>query len=342
MDNMKLLEELCNARGVSGDDGEVKDIIIREIKPYCDKLYIDKVGNLIAFKKGAKTPKNKIMFCAHTDEVGLMITGILKDGTLTFEAVGGIDPRVLSAKRVLVGELPGVICSKPVHCKSADERKKAAPIKELVIDIGALTRKQAEKSVKIGDTVTFCSDFLKLGENKIKAKALDDRLGCWLMCKMIKSDIEYDAYFAFTQCEEVGCRGAVSATMQLKPDIGIVLETTTAADISGVSGDKKVCTQDGGAVISIIDGATIYDRTLYRLAVECAQRNDIKWQTKTAVAGGNDSRSVQRAGDGTRVLAVSAPCRYLHTPSCVIDMRDAQGMEKLCMKLIEEYGEIEL
>ena len=136
MVNIKLLERLCNARGVSGDDGEVKKIIIDEIKPYCDKLYVDRVGNLIAYKKGRKTPKNKIMFCAHTDEVGLMITGIHKDGTLAFECVGGIDPRVLSAKRVMVGNIPGIICSKPIHTKTAEERKKVCPVKDLVIDIG--------------------------------------------------------------------------------------------------------------------------------------------------------------------------------------------------------------
>lgn len=342
LDNMKLLEKLCVAKGVSGDDDEVKNIIISEIKPYCDELYIDKVGNLIAFKKGKKTPKNKIMFCAHTDEVGLMITGILKDGTLTFEIVGGVEDCVLSAKRVLVGDTPGVICSKPIHCKTADERKKAVPAKDLVIDIGAFSRKQAQKVVKIGDTATFRSDFVSLGENKLKAKALDDRLGCWAMCNIIKSDIEYDAYFAFTQCEEVGCRGAVGAAYRIKPDIGIVLETTTAADIAGVSEDKKVCELNGGAVISIIDNGTIYDRTLYKIAVECAEKNDIKWQTKKMVAGGNDARSVQRAGEGARVLALSVPCRYLHTPSTVADIRDAERTQALCAKLIEEYGEIEI
>ena len=342
MADVKLLEQLCNARGVSGDDGEVKELIINDIKQYCDKLYIDKVGNLIAFKKGTKAPKNKIMFFAHTDEVGFMITGILKDGTLTFEKVGGIDDRVISAKRVMVGDIHGVICSKPIHCKTADERKKAIACSELVIDIGATSRKQAEKLVKIGDTVTFCSDFIQMGEHKIKAKALDDRLGCWLMCNIIKEELMYDTWFAFTQCEEVGCRGAVSATMGVKPDIGIVLETTTAADIKGVSGDKQVCKQDGGAVLSIMDFGTIYDRDLYKAAVSCAEKNDIKWQTKTLVSGGNDSRSVQKAGEGAKVLAMSAPCRYLHTPSCVVDMRDAKCMQDLCIKLIEEYGEMEI
>ncbi|MBE6687950.1 MAG: M42 family metallopeptidase [Ruminococcaceae bacterium] len=342
MDNIKLLKELCDAKGVSGNDDEVKNIIIREIKPYCERLYVDKVGNLIAYKKGEKTPKNKMMFSAHTDEVGLMITGILDDGTLTFEPVGGIDSRVLSAKRVRVGELPGVICSKPIHCKTAEERKKATPYRELVIDIGANSKKQAQQYVKIGDTVTFFTEFAKFGENKIKAKALDDRLGCWLMCNLIKCETKYDAYFAFTQCEEVGCRGAMSAAAHIKPDIGVILETTTAADISGVSGDKRVCLQDGGAVLSIIDNGTVYDRNIYNAAVECAERSGIKWQTKTYVSGGNDSRAVQRAGNGAKVLAVSAPCRYLHTPSCVVDLRDAENMQELCLKLIEEYGDMEI
>lgn len=342
MADLKLLEALCNAKGVSGDDGEVKQVIIESIKDHCQKLYIDKVGNLIAFKKGNKTPRNRLMVCAHTDEVGLMITGILKDGTLTFEAVGGIDSRVLSAKRVMVGDIPGIICSKPIHCKTAEERKKAVPCNELVIDIGSFSKKESEKLVKIGDTATFRSDFVKLGENKIKAKALDDRLGCYIMCNMIKNDPVYDTYFAFTQCEEVGCRGAISAATAIRPDIGIVLETTTAADIHGVSGDKRVCEQNDGGVLSIIDGGTIYDRRLYKKAVECAERNEIKVQTKKYVSGGNDSRSVQRAADGARVTALSAPCRYLHTPSCVVDMRDAEEMEKLCMKLIEEYGDMDI
>jgi len=340
--DLKLLEALCNAKGVSGNDDDVKKIIIDCIKDHCDKLYVDKVGNLIAFKKGENIPANKLMICAHTDEVGLMITGILKDGTLTFENVGGIDSRVLSAKRVMVGDIPGVICSKPIHCKTADERKKAVPYNELVIDIGSFSKKETEKLVKIGDTATFQSDFVKLGENKVKAKALDDRLGCYIMCNMIKKSIAYDTYFAFTQCEEVGCRGAVSAATAIKPDIGIVLETTTAADIHGVSDDKKVCKQNEGGVLSVMDGGTIYDRELYRKANECANKNGIKVQTKMYVSGGNDSRAVQRAASGTRVTAISAPCRYLHTPSCVVDMRDAEEMEKLCMKLIEEYGEMDI
>ena len=342
MADMVLLEKLCNASGVSGDDGEVKEIIISEIKEYCDKLYIDKVGNLIAFKKGKSEPKKRLMVCAHTDEVGLMITGILKDGTLTFEPVGGVDSRVLSAKRVSVGKIPGIICSKPIHCKTAEERKSAVPYKDLVIDIGTFSKKESAKLVKVGDTVTFRSDFLKMGDNKIKAKALDDRLGCYIMCNMLKCELPFDTYFAFTQCEEVGCRGAVSAASSIKPDIGIVLETTTAADIHGVSGDKRVCEQGEGGVLSIMDGGTIYDRTLYRTAVECAEKNGIKVQTKKYISGGNDSRSVQRSAGGARVAALSAPCRYLHTPSCVVDMRDAEEMEKLCMKLIEEYGEIDI
>lgn len=340
--DLDLLERLCNADGVSGNDDAVKKIIIDQIKPYCDELFIDRVGNIIAHKKGLKTPKNKIMISAHTDEVGGMITGILKDGTLTFEMVGGIDPCVLSAKRVKIGNVSGIICSKPIHCKTPEERKKAVPVKDLVIDIGANSRSQANQYVNIGDTVCFKSDFVKMGENKIKAKALDDRLGCWIMCNIIKGDIEYDAYFAFTQCEEVGCRGALSAAMRIKPDIGIVLETTTAADIQGVSGDKKVCVQNQGAVLSIIDNGTIYDKFLYEVAVESAQNSGIKWQTKTLVAGGNDSRSIQRAANGARVLAISAPCRYLHTPSCVVDMRDADQMQKLCVKLIEKYGDMNI
>ncbi|MBQ9941325.1 MAG: M42 family peptidase [Clostridia bacterium] len=342
MANLELLEKLCNASGVSGNDDEVKDIIINEIRNYCDRLYIDRVGNLIGLKKGRKVSKNRIMICAHTDEVGLMITGILKDGTLTFEAVGGIDCRVLSAKRVMIGKIPGIICSKPIHCKTAEERKIPVPTKNLVIDIGTESRKETQELVKIGDTATFRSEFIRLGENKIKAKALDDRLGCYIMCNILKKDLEYDTYFAFTQCEEVGCRGAVSAAMSIKPDIGIVLETTTAADIYGVSGDRTVCEQNGGAVVSIIDGSTIYDRTLYKVAVECAKKNNIKIQTKKYVSGGNDARSLQRTAGGAKVTAISLPCRYLHTPSCVGDMRDAEQMEKLCFKLIQEYGDLDI
>lgn len=336
---LDLIKRLCDASGVSGSEQAIAQIITQEIKDFAD-IKKDRLGNIIAFKKGKKEALTKFMLCAHMDEVGLIITTITDKGLLKFDTVGGIDPRVIAGKRVFVGKnnIAGVVGVTAMHLVGSVELKNAPSVDKLYIDIGTSTKSEAEKLVSIGDDAVFDSEFIEFGDGFIKAKAIDDRAGCAMLIEMIKSDLQYDTFFAFTVQEEVGSRGAKTATFAIKPEAAIVLEATTAADIPFVDEHKKVCFAGHGPVLSFMDKGTIYDRGLYNLACETAEQEGIPHQVKLAVAGGNDSASVHITGEGVKTLAISLPCRYLHTASCVIKYSDAVESLKLVTKFAEKVA----
>ena len=334
----EILEKLCNLDGTSGDEKAVRDFIIGEIKDYCE-YRIDNLGNIIAFKKGKNKSAKKLMIDAHMDEVGLIITSVTSEGFLKFKTVGGIDVSALMFRNVMInGKLNGVISGKPVHLASSEERKKLPKEESLYIDIGADSKEEAEKLVSIGDSVHFKSDYVEFGNNKIKAKAIDDRFGCAIMLKMLQQELEYDTYFAFLVQEEVGCRGAGPAVWRVRPDYAIVLEATTASDIAFVDDENTVCRQGEGAVVSFMDRSTVYDMELFKGAFEIAKEKGIKIQPKTTVAGGNDAGTIHKSCEGVRTIAVSLPCRYIHSGTCVADKRDMNACYDLAKALVEEYA----
>lgn len=328
-----MLKELCNLNGTSGDEGAVRDYIINEIKDYCE-YSIDNLGSVIAFKKGKKTPSKKVMLCAHMDEVGFIITDIDDNGYLSFSTVGGIDSKVIADRVVMINDVKGVIGLKPIHLLSADEQKSAPTVKSMKIDIGAKNKEDALKYVHPGNYAYFCDDYYEFGDGFIKSKALDDRIGCMLLIELIKSDLDYDMYFCFNVQEEVGLRGAMCTSYQVQSDVSVVLEATTAADLCGVTGGDRVCVLGNGPVVSFMDGRTIYDKDLYNLAMNTAEENNIPVQTKTAIAGGNDAGAVQSSGKGSKVLAVSLPCRYIHSAASVVKKSDIEETRKLLNKLL--------
>lgn len=330
-----MLKALCQLNSTSGDENAVRDFIISEIKDYC-KYEVDNLGSVIAYKKGKKTPEKAVSINAHMDEVGFIVTGITEDGYLRFSTVGGIDSRVCLDRLVTVerNNVSGVIADKAFHLLSADEKSKCPDFDGLLIDIGADSKEQAENVVNVGDFVYFVSDYVELGNGFIKAKALDDRIGCMLMIELIKSDLEYDTVFCFNVQEEVGLRGAKCTAHRLNADVAVVLEATTAADLCGVTGCDRVCVLGNGPVVSFMDRSTIYDRGLYDLAFSVANDNGIPIQTKTAVAGGNDAGAIQTAGNGARVIAISLPCRYIHSANSVVKMEDIESTRKLLKELL--------
>ncbi len=337
-DIFKTLKELCSLCGISGNEDNVREYIYNEILPYADEIKTDGMGNLIVHKYGKQEAKNKIMLAAHMDEVGLMISSIEKNGLLRFECIGGIDERILPGKRVKIGEHYGVIGIKPIHLSKGEERERAIGIDNLYIDIGAKDEKDAKKSVDIGDAAIFDTQYEDFGDNLIKARALDDRCGCALMINMIKSELLYDMYFAFTVQEEIGLRGARAASFGIDPEYAIVLETTTAADIAGVVGSSRVCILGNGPAISFMDRRTIYDRELFDLAFRLSEENNIKCQAKTQVAGGNDAGVIHISNSGIKTMAISMPCRYLHSPACIINKDDLIGMAKLAKLCAENIA----
>ncbi|MBQ7990581.1 MAG: hypothetical protein IJ251_05995 [Oscillospiraceae bacterium] len=217
----------------------------------------------------------------------------------------------------------GGIGTRPIHNLSADERKTPVRFRDLYIDIGAKDREEAERYVSIGDSAYFLTGWNVSRDGYIRSKAIDDRIGCAVMLTMIIMGLpEYDTTFTFVTQEEVGLRGSRTAAFTVQPDMAIVIEATTAADIPLSEGAQRCCELGKGAVVSYMDRSTLYDRQMYDLSRRIAAEKGIGWQTKTVVAGGNDSGAIHISGKGVRTMAISVPCRYLHTPSSVAYGKD--------------------
>lgn len=335
---LKLIKELSLLNGTSGREDRVREFIINEVKDFASNIETDPLGNLIVFKKGKKVPRYRVMLDAHMDEVGFMITNINSDGTLNIERIGGIDKRVLIGRAVKIGEngINGVIGIKPIHMTKAD--KKLDMPENLYVDIGVESRAEAEKLVSLGDCAYFNSEFVEFGDGFIKGKALDDRAGCAILINMIKSELPYDMYFNFAVGEEVGLGSAGTAAYRINPDYAIVVETTTAADLADVPESKKVCKLGEGAVISFMDRRTIYSKELFDRAFELAEKHGIKAQVKSMIAGGNNAGVIHKTAGGIKTLTVSMPCRYLHSPSCVLKIDDIQESERIIRALVEDFA----
>ena len=336
----ETLKTLCSLSGVSSFEDEVRGCIQKRVEPYADSVRTDALGNLIVFKRGAKPAGNRLMMCAHMDEVGLMVKSVSEDGYLKFGCVGGIDRRVLLGKEVAVGNgrVPGVIGLKAIHLSTPEERKKVPRLTDLYIDIGAKNKEEALARVELGDVCAFVSDPLELGGGMLKAKAIDDRVGCAVMVKLLEEDLPMDCTFVFTAQEEVGCRGAFGAAFSVTPEIALVLEGTTAADVPSLSEDRQVCWPGKGPVLSWMDGGAIYDRELFERLRALAEENGLPWQMKHYISGGTDARAVQRTRAGVRVAGISAAVRYLHAPNSVCSISDVEQMLALARLFLQDQA----
>ena len=334
------LKTLCMLSGVSGLEDEVRDYILERAMPFADELHTDAMGNLMVFKKGRVHLQQRLMLCAHMDEVGLIITRIEDDGYLRFQFIGGVDRRVVLGKRVFVGKerVPGVIGVKAIHLVSREEEKNVPKVDDLYIDIGAKSKEEAQKSVELGDRGVFDNGVVLFGDGYIKAKAIDDRSGCAVMLKLLEEELPCDTWFTFTVQEEVGTRGAHGAAFRLKPDIALVLEGTTAADLPYVEEGKQICRLGKGPVITFMDRGTIYDKELRATLIRLADENGIAWQTKEQIAGGTDGSAVQRSREGVRTAIIATAVRNIHSPVSVAHTADAENVLKLARLFLQEMG----
>lgn len=340
---LKHLEKLCNLCAVSGNESSVRNYITEVLKDNKSVSWqIDPLGNLLVEKKGKMPAPHKLMISAHMDEVGLIITYANSDGTLCIAPVGGVDANVVAGRQVLIGEkhLLGVIGMKPIHLLSKEEKDTPPKFGKLVLDIGVDNAKEATEIAPPGTYAYFAPDYQKFGENRICSKAIDDRAGCAVLLSLLEQESLYDFTAAFLVQEEIGLRGATTAAYTVAPEFALVLEATTAADIAGTSGEAQVCALGKGPVVSFMDRSTLYDRTLYQLAFQLCKEHHIPCQTKSRIAGGNDSGAIHVSRGGVRTLAVSLPCRYLHSPSCVADLTDLEQLAKLIPLLAEEIQKI--
>lgn len=338
---LKLVKELCALDGVSSWEDQVRDFIRAKSEPYADSIRTDAIGNLIVFKRGKKHTGTKLLLAAHMDEVGLMIRRIEEDGALRFDTVGGIDRRVLIGKRVWVGSnrVPAVIGSKPVHLTTKEERKHVPKLEELYLDLGAEDREAAEKLVSLGDVACFDPECVTFGGGMLKAKAIDDRIGCAVLLKLLEEELPLDCTFVFSAQEEVGTRGAFGYAFSVAPEIALVVEGTTAADIPGTPEHQQVCAPGRGPVISLMDGGTIYDRGLFETLRDLADAHQIPWQVKHMIAGGTDARTIQRSRSGVRVAGLAAAVRNIHSPSSVAAIADFEPLLNLSRLFLQAIAQ---
>lgn len=329
-----LLQELAEARGISGNEKAVREIILNAVRESCDETRVDALGNLICLRKAcrqAPQAPRRVMIAAHMDEIGLITTGINNDGTLRFAKVGGIDDRILLSKRVLVGEgsVPGVIGHRPIHLIPPAERERVADMTKAAIDIGATSKASAEKLAKPGDYVTFDTPFEVLDEGglrTVKGKAFDDRAGCAVLIELLKEDYPFDLYAVFTAQEEVGLRGARVAAYAIQPEVAFVFEGTVCDDLPHGDRDVSPVTELGkGPAITFMDRSFIADQRLVRLLVEAAERLRVPYQFKRAVAGGTDSGAIHLAREGVPSATLAVPARYIHAPSSILSLNDLEN-----------------
>jgi putative aminopeptidase FrvX len=318
---LKLLERLCNAIGVSGDEGEVRKIVLEEIKPHADQVKVDAVGNVLATRSGSGNERARVLLDAHMDEVGFMIVADDGEGIYRFENVGGIDTRHLVGKQVYVGKsrTPGVIGGKPVHLMSADERNKKVSLDVLRIDLGL------NGKANIGDRAGFATKFKRVGPS-ILSKSIDDRIGVATVIELLKNaPPNVDICAAFTVQEEIGLRGAKVAAQYFNPDLAIAVDSTPANDLPMHDGSENIVynTKLGlGPAIYIADGSTLHDPRLVRFLEETAEAEKIPYQFRQPGGGGTNSGAIQRALAGIPTVSVSVPHRYTHSPVSVSRLED--------------------
>jgi len=342
---VEALEKLSNANGVTGREGEVRELMKKYLKPYVDETREDKLGNLIAFKKGNKDAPT-VMLAAHMDEVGLMIKNIKKKGFLQFTKIGGIDDRILLAQKVIVhtdkGPLTGVTGSKPVHIQTEAERKKVIEADRLFIDIGAKDKKEAEKmGVQVGAVVSFDTKFVRISKNVVLGKAFDDRVGCAMMIETMKrlQKVDCNVYAVGTIQEEVGLRGATIAAFQVAPDMGIALESTVAGDMPGVGEGEAPAKMGEGPVITVADAGLIAHPKVLRLLIGSAKENKIPYQLETGIRGATDASRIALSREGVPSGVISVATRYIHSPAAILNLDDVEKAVKLAVAAIEKVPE---
>ncbi|MEW9097376.1 MAG: M42 family metallopeptidase [Clostridiaceae bacterium] len=330
-----LLEKLSNASGPSGYEGEVRNIIKEEVKKYVDEVIVDRMGNIIAHKKG-KGPK--IIIDAHMDEVGFIITGYNEDGTLRFYSLGGINSKIPPAKVVLVGKngIPGVIGIKPIHLQSKEEKEKVMSYSDYCIDIGSNSKDETKKIINLGEYAVFSTRFGKFGDDLVKGKAFDDRMGCSVLIEVLKEQYNCDIYGVFNVQEEVGERGAYTSAYKIKPDIGIVLEGTVCADMPNVSNNKKVTEIGKGPAISIMDQTSLFNIELSKEIIKIANELNIPYQLRKSASGGNDGGAINMSGEGAKVVTISVPCRYIHSSVSVASVNDFNNTCRLVIEYLKK------
>lgn len=321
------LKTIMKIQGVSSREGKIGAKLAELIKPYTDEVSTDALGNVVALKRGTAKNKKKIMFCAHMDEIGFVVTFIQDNGIVRVTPVGGINYVAAAFNRVVFENGASGI----MFPEDKTEPKDYRPDK-FYIDLGVKTKRDAERKIKIGETCALVSGMTKLAGNKYSGRPFDDRIGCYVLLETAKElkAVKDDVYFVFSVQEEVGCRGSHAASFNVRPDIGIAVDVTPSGDVVNAATNPTVKLGDGAA-IKVKDSSVMCDQKLVSDLVDLAKENKIPYQMEVLTYGGTDTCSMQTVAGGSRAVCISVPTRFCHSNNEVIDMTDVDACVKLAV-----------
>ena len=322
------LKKLCLVSSPAGREGKIRDVIKEMIAPYADEINVDAMGNLIAIKRGKG--RKKIMLCAHMDEIGFIVNFIEDNGMIRIGTLGGIRP-AYSAYGIVVSER-GV---KGALCVNSDVSPADYKADVMYIDIGAKSKREAERFVSIGETFVCESSLTKLCASRVCGRPIDDRVGCLILLdlaeRLADKELSDDIYFVFSVQEEVGLRGSRPATFAIAPDVALCFDVTSTGDTPGAT--PMACSLSGGAAIKIKDNSVICHEQLVMALCDIAKREKIPYQREVLTFGGTDTASMQLTGMGCMAGAVSVPTRYVHSGVEMCDIKDVEA----CIAIVEKY-----
>ena len=337
-----LLERLSNAHGASGYEGSVRQVIEKEVKPYVDEIKTDRMGNLIATKRGGKPA---VMLAAHMDEVGLMVKYIDDKGFAHFVKTGGWFDQTLLNQRMILhterGDVYGVIGSKPPHAMKEEETKKPVKAEDMFIDFGAISKEDAEKNgVKVGTPITSDTEFKSLCNDRVTGKAFDNRAGCAMLIWALREmkDVKATIHAVFTVQEEVGTKGAKTSAFGLNPDVAVATDVTYTGDHPGIEKKKSSIEMGKGPSITVSDAegrGIIVPETVLKWLKEAAESNKIPYQLEVGSGGTTDASAIHLTKEGIPTGVISMPTRYIHTPVSVLSMGDLEKSAELIARAVE-------
>ena len=348
MNDVELLRELSGRFGVSGFEEEVCQSIQERVKGLGDRTEVDVLGNLMVWVNPGQG--FTVMLDAHMDEIGIMVSHIEEDGFLRFALIGGWDPRVLPGQRVELksrggSKHQGVIGALPPHVQTADEQKQPYKVEDLFIDLGAES-KEAVATMEIGpgSPGVLCYPFQTVGSSRVMGKALDDRVGCVILIRCLeylsRNRPDFTVVVNFAVSEEVGLRGARTASYQIQPHVALAVEGTIGADTPGIPAHKCPARLGKGPAISVADKTIIVNPNLVRFIEEAADTVKIPWQYRLPLAGGTDAGAIQLSRGGVLAGVISVPCRYIHSPSGILDLRDLKHTITLLLEVLRRAPEL--
>lgn len=341
---IELLQRLCDAPGVSGFEDDVQAIVVDELRPLTDELWRDRMGNVIAVKRATKrspTPR-RLVYAAHADEIGMMVSHVDDQGFVRFRAIGGLDARTLPSQRVLVhgtvgegGPLKGVIAVQAGWLGVPEDRTRVFPIGELYIDLGR-SADDVRGRVRVGDVITFAATFERLNDDVVVGRAFDDRVGVYCLIEAMRriEAPDVDVYAVCTVQEEVGVRGMPTAAHAIEADLAVAIDGALPSDTPYAQPHERQCALGSGTGIYLIDNRTIGSPRLVQGLIAACERRGIPYQRN--LGGGTDASEIQRHGLGAWATTIGAPTRYMHSTVQLCHLADVEATIALLAAFAED------